>query len=76
MENVENFMPFGIFYGHLGYCMTIWYVLCSSGTFFPILVSCTKKNLASLLEDIRWKFRNTNVKYNWREREANSSKIV
>jgi hypothetical protein len=31
--------------------MTIWYILCSFGTLFPILVSCTKKNLASLLWD-------------------------
>jgi hypothetical protein len=22
-------------YGHLGYFMTIWYILCSSGVFFP-----------------------------------------
>jgi hypothetical protein len=25
--------------------MTIWYILCS---FFPVLISCTKKNLATL----------------------------
>jgi hypothetical protein len=39
MENVD------IFYGHfeyLGHFMTIWYI-------FPVLVSCTKKNLAALL---------------------------
>jgi hypothetical protein len=29
--------------------MTIWYILCSFGTFLPVLVSCTKKNLATLL---------------------------
>jgi hypothetical protein len=29
--------------------MTIWYILYSFGTFFPVLVSCTKKNLATLL---------------------------
>jgi hypothetical protein len=45
---LENVVPFGIFYGHLGYFMTIWYTLCSFGTFFPVLVSCTKKNLATL----------------------------
>jgi hypothetical protein len=28
--------------------MTIWYTLCSFGTFFLILVSCAKKNLATL----------------------------
>jgi hypothetical protein len=32
--------PFELFYGHLGYFMTIWYI-------FPVLVSCTKKNLAT-----------------------------
>jgi hypothetical protein len=41
--------PLGIFYGHLGYFMTIWYILCSCGTFFPVLVSRTKKNLATLV---------------------------
>jgi hypothetical protein len=29
--------------------MTIWCILCSFGNFFPVLVSCTKKNLATLL---------------------------
>jgi hypothetical protein len=41
--------PFGIFYRHLGYFMTIWYILCSFGTFFPVLVSCTDENLATLM---------------------------
>jgi hypothetical protein len=36
---------------HLGYSITIWYILCSFGTFFRILVSCTKKNLATLTAD-------------------------
>jgi hypothetical protein len=40
--------PFGIFYGHLVYFMLIWYI-------FPVLVSCTKENLATLLaEDSFW----------------------
>jgi H+/Cl- antiporter ClcA len=26
--------PFGIFYGHLGYFVFSWYILCSFGTFF------------------------------------------
>jgi hypothetical protein len=30
--------------------MFIWYILCSFGTFFPVLVPCTKKNLATLEE--------------------------
>jgi hypothetical protein len=37
-----------IFYGRLEYFMTIWYILCSFGTFLPVLVSWTKKNLATL----------------------------
>jgi hypothetical protein len=40
--------PFEVFYGHLGYFMTIWYILCSFGTFLPVLVSWAKKNLATL----------------------------
>jgi hypothetical protein len=35
--------PFGIFYGHLVYFMTAWYIFCSFGTFFPVLVSRNKK---------------------------------
>jgi beta-glucosidase/6-phospho-beta-glucosidase/beta-galactosidase len=31
-------------HGHLGFSMTIWYI-------FPVLVSCTKKNLAALLKN-------------------------
>jgi hypothetical protein len=44
--------PLVIFYGHLGYFMTIWYILCSFGTFFPVLVSWTNKNLATLLSAV------------------------
>jgi hypothetical protein len=29
--------------------MTIWYILCSFDNFFLFLVSCPKKNLATLL---------------------------
>jgi hypothetical protein len=36
--------PFGIFYGHCGYFVSIWYIW----WFFPVLGSCTKKNLATL----------------------------
>jgi hypothetical protein len=43
---------FGIFYRHLGYFMTIWYILWSFGTFCPVLVSCTKKNLATLVYSV------------------------
>jgi hypothetical protein len=42
--------------------MTIWYILCLLGTFFPVLVSCVKKNPATL---IRAKFSPvTNLGYN------------
>jgi hypothetical protein len=37
------FQPFDIFYGHLAYFLAIWYI-------FPVLVCCSKKNLATLLE--------------------------
>jgi hypothetical protein len=33
----------------LDIAMTIWYSLYSFGTFFPVLLSCIKKNLAALL---------------------------
>jgi hypothetical protein len=33
---------FGIFYNHMVHFVFIWYI-------FPVLVSCTKKNLASLV---------------------------
>jgi hypothetical protein len=39
-----------IYFNFMGYFMTIWYILCSLGTFFPVLVSCAKKNLATLVE--------------------------
>jgi hypothetical protein len=58
LGRLENFYPF---FRHLEYFtdiwnilqtfgifMTIWYILCSFGTFLPVLVSCTKKNLATL----------------------------
>jgi hypothetical protein len=32
----------------LVFFMNIWYFLCLFGTFFPVLVSWTKKNLATL----------------------------
>jgi hypothetical protein len=42
------FWPFGVFSGYLVYFMPIWYILWSFGTFFHVLVCCTKKNLATL----------------------------
>jgi hypothetical protein len=44
--------PFGIFYAHFGYFMTIWYILCSFGPFFPALGIAHQKNLATLA--CRW----------------------
>jgi hypothetical protein len=44
LENVNEFgWPFGIFF------MAIWFIVCSFGTVFPVLVSFTKKNLATLV---------------------------
>jgi hypothetical protein len=41
-ENVDiYFRVIGNFYGYLGYFMTIWYISCSFGTLFLVLVSCT-----------------------------------
>jgi hypothetical protein len=44
--------PFGILYRYLRYFMTICYILCSFATFFPVLVECTKKHLATLLQKL------------------------
>jgi hypothetical protein len=41
------------FYGHLVYFTTIWYILWPFGTLFPLLVCCTKKNLATLLQTVK-----------------------
>jgi hypothetical protein len=47
--------PFGIVYRNLRYLMTIRYILCSFGTFFPILVPLAIKNLATLLHAVEKK---------------------
>jgi hypothetical protein len=41
--------PFALFYCHWVYFMAIRYILLLLGTFFPSLVCCTKKNLATLV---------------------------
>jgi hypothetical protein len=41
--------PFGLFYGHLIYFVTIWNILWLFAIFFPVLVCCDKKNLATLV---------------------------
>jgi hypothetical protein len=38
----------GIFYSQLVYFVAIWYSLWLFGMFFPVLVLCAKKNLATL----------------------------
>jgi hypothetical protein len=56
-------LPFGIFYGHLvnfvvilvyfmpfGIFYAIWYILWSFWYIFPVLVCCTKQNLATLVQ--------------------------
>jgi hypothetical protein len=40
------------FYGYLVYFMLIRYILWSFGIFSPVLVRCTKKNLATLLHGL------------------------
>jgi hypothetical protein len=41
--------PFGIFYSHVVYFVDIWCILWLFGIFCPVLVRCTKKNLATLV---------------------------
>jgi hypothetical protein len=44
----NNLRTFEIFYDHLVHYVFIWYILCSFGTFFAVLVPRTNKNLATL----------------------------
>jgi hypothetical protein len=39
---------FGLFCGNFVYFVALWYILWSFGIYFPVLVCCTKKNLATL----------------------------
>jgi hypothetical protein len=50
MENLGIFYDqlVYLFYCYWKYFMAIWYILWSFGIFFPVLVFCTKKNLATL----------------------------
>jgi hypothetical protein len=41
-------LPFGIFYCHLVIFLATWYICGLFGIFFTVLVSCVKKNLATL----------------------------
>jgi hypothetical protein len=53
----------GKFYGHLVYFASIWYILWPFGIFygylvlFPVLVCCTKNNLATLQQRMEKKGR-------------------
>jgi hypothetical protein len=40
--------PFGLFYGYLVYFVALWYILWLFGIYFPVMVCCTTKNLATL----------------------------
>jgi hypothetical protein len=49
LENANTLLwPFEIFYEYLGYFMTVWYIGVILVHLFPVLVSRTKKNLATL----------------------------
>jgi hypothetical protein len=48
MSCIPILWPFGLFYCHLIYFTASWYNWCQFGTFFPVLVCCIKKNLATL----------------------------
>jgi hypothetical protein len=39
----------GIFYVHFVYFTAIWYIFRLFGIYFPVLVCCSKKNLATLI---------------------------
>jgi Na+/H+-dicarboxylate symporter len=41
-------LPFGLYYGHLVYFVAFWHILWLFVIFSPLLVCCTKKNLATL----------------------------
>jgi hypothetical protein len=49
-------LPFGIFCGKLVYFMVIWYI-------FPVLVCCTKTNMATLLWDVSLAREKKRLKY-------------
>jgi hypothetical protein len=45
---LEFLWLFCLIYGQMVYFMAIWYLWLSFGTYFPVLVCCTEKNLATL----------------------------
>jgi hypothetical protein len=49
MEDIGMFYCYLVYFtANWCYFMAIWYISWSSGIFWPVLVSCTKKNLATL----------------------------
>jgi hypothetical protein len=58
-------------YGHLVYFVALWYILWLFGTFFPVLVSCTKKNLATLVVPRK----PTQQLFNWVQTFSSKTKI-
>jgi hypothetical protein len=44
--------PFGQFSGYSASFMATWYIFPRFGTFFPVLVCCTEKNLATLMQSL------------------------
>jgi hypothetical protein len=54
-KNIVVYIYVGIFNCHLVYFTAIWYILwhfgifCGHLVFFPVLVFCTKKNLATVV---------------------------
>jgi hypothetical protein len=48
--NLGKFWRVGIFYGKLVYFTAIWYILWLFSIFSPVVVCCTKKNLATLAD--------------------------
>jgi hypothetical protein len=56
MENVGIFYVYFVYFMAIGSnFMVIWYILWSFGIFFPVLVRCPKKNLATLAPTIRYR---------------------
>jgi hypothetical protein len=60
---------FGVFYGHWKYFMAIWFILWSFDIFLPVLIFCTKKNLATLIsvtpEWRKWAGMISNASFFW-----------
>jgi hypothetical protein len=63
--------PFGLFYGHLVYFMVIWHI-------FPVLVGCTKINLATLVRLSRKNSKLIGTKIRWtvkKQKQSNEKEV-